>query len=465
MGLISSTAAVVVMLVLYYAGAKQQRLHLQALVKSQAALIDAVAQFDEVESQDANPAGAWAATLTQVAAGHAQWHSLDTGVSLLIIGRGNDGLIVHVKDGLLLAPDSPPLSISSLANQPVTPELVGTRSALEYQDADGSSWFEVVEPIPALKMAVLGRLDLDLVSRPLLQALQISALAAIVLIGLGVFLVRNTSAKTVHELQRELSRRRVAEAKLSRHQAALEATVAERTTQLERAHEKLLASARFATLGQVTATVSHELRNPLGTIRTSLHTLRLRVGDSVDGTAKVFDRLERNVMRCDRIIEELLSYTRKRPLTRERIDVTKLLGVLLSDYKPSRPVRVAHDIQADTHIWGDPEDIRRIVVNLLNNAIDATPPNGPEVRISVETSGDKLVIQITDRGSGMTPEVLAKAFEPLFSTKGFGVGLGLPIVKELVERNGGTLELKSDPASGTSAIIRFDAQVAAQVAQ
>lgn len=452
MGVISTTAALVSMLVLYYAGAKQQRLHLQALVKSQASLIDAVARFDAVESQDANPQGAWAATLSQVSAGHAEWHALHTGVSLQIVSRNGDELVVHVQDGQLNSPGA-----VSIAKRPdeAKPVALEQQAALEYRAQDGRRWFEVWEPIPALHMAVLGRLDLDVVNRPLHQALRVSAFASIVLIVMGVFLVRNTSVQTVHELRAELSRRRIAEAKLSRHQAELEATVAERTSQLEHAHQELLAQERFATLGQVTATVSHELRNPLGTIRTTLHTLRLRVGETVEGVGKLLERLDRNVMRCDRIIEELLSYTRMREPTRDNLDLTQLLSELLSDYKPAHPVSVDSRIQTNVRVFADPEDVRRIVVNLLNNAVDATPANGAAVRISVDNADGQVLVRIEDQGAGMSQDVLSKAFEPLFSTKGFGVGLGLPIVKELVARNDGTLELTSHQGAGTCALVRF----------
>lgn len=458
MGVISATAALVSMLVLYFAGAKQQRLHLQALVKSQASLIEAVARFDAVESQDANPEGAWAATLSQVAAGHAEWHALHTGVSLLIVGENDGELVVHVQDGMFTRP-----AASTLPKRPNAAQAfeIEHHSELEYRADDGRRWFEVGEPIPALRMAVLGRLDLDVVNGPLRQALQVSAAASIVLILMGVFLVRNTSVQTVHQLRKELSRRRVAEAKLSRHQAELEATVAERTSQLERAHQELLDKERFATLGQVTATVSHELRNPLGTIRTTLHTLRLRVGESLEGVGKLFERLDRNVMRCDRIIEELLSYTRMREPLRERVDLTQLLSLLLCDYKPAHPLSVDSNLQSGVHIFADPEDVRRIVVNLLNNAVDATGANGPAIRLDVESVDAQVLLRVEDKGVGMSQDILNKAFEPLFSTKGFGVGLGLPIVKELVTRNEGTLELKSEQGSGTCAVVRFPTMQAA----
>jgi signal transduction histidine kinase len=453
MGLVSSAAALLSMLVLYQAGAKEQRLHLESLAKSQAGLIEAVARFDALESQDANPAGAWVATLSQVAEGHARWRSLDTSTSLWIVGERSGQIWTHVQDGTLLAPRSEALDgdhtafvISSRQNGG------GTR---EYEDEYGVHWFEASESIPSLRMAVLARLNLDVVNRPLQNALLVSGGASLVLIALGAFLVRRTNFRTVLDLSRELARRRAAEARLSLHQAELETAVRERTEELQRAHAELLESARFATLGQVTAKVSHELRNPLGTMRTSLHTLRLRAGNPALGADKVLDRLDRNVVRCDRIIEEMLTYTRPRLAVREWLELSSWTSAFLEDYRATQTFNIVASIDEDLRLLVDPEDLRRMLVNLLNNAVEASPTTGRDVELTLRAETSSVVICVQDHGSGMTPETLEKVGEPLFSTKGFGVGLGIAIVKELAERNQGVFQLESQLGVGTSARLRF----------
>jgi signal transduction histidine kinase len=293
-------------------------------------------------------------------------------------------------------------------------------------------------------------MNLDILNRPLVRAGSIGAAAALMLIVLGVFLVRRTSYRTLQDFAAELKRRQEAEVLLAHHQADLERAVAERTLELQRAQVQLLQSARFATLGQVTAKVSHELRNPLATVRNSVHNLRNKLSDTSDATARIFDRIERNVLRCDRIIGELLAYTRPRAAARERVDVAALLSTLAEDYPASADTQVVWDVQSETFAFVDPEDLRRIVINLLSNALDAATGTKSQVRVAVRSNGHQVDVRVTDSAGGMPPEVLSRAVEPLFSTKSFGVGLGLPIVRELVERNGGQFQLESELGVGTS---------------
>lgn len=457
MALVAGSAALISMFVVYRAAVVEQQARLQEIARSQAELIDAVARFDDVESQDANPAGAWVATLSQVADASAHWHRADADVSILVIGGRPDDIRTHVQDGTLLAPRSTPLPPGfprALAAQ----ALRQRSGAGEYQTSDGSSWLLVHEAIPSLRMAVLVRLDLDVVKRPLRQGLWISGAATLVLIALGVALLRKTSVRTVEELGHELSRRLQVEAELSKHKETLEQTVEQRTEELRRAQAELLAAARLATIGQVTAKVSHELRNPLGTIRTSLHTLRVRTETLAPGLGRILDRTERNVMRCDRIIEELLAYTRPRAAIAKKVNVSSWLKELLDEYQAPSNVPVAREIEPDVELSVDADDLRRILLNLLNNAVDASQTQAPgeAVRLCLRRDAAAVEISVEDHGSGMSKDTLAKAFEPLFSTKGFGIGLGLPIVKELAERNGAGVELFSAEGQGTRAVVRFE---------
>lgn len=460
MALVAGAATLVSMLVLYDAGISEQRARVVELARSQAELIDAVARFDANESQDANPSGAWVATLQQVADGYARWRREDGSVSLLVVEPRRGGVVAHVRDGQLLAPRSAPLPTGFPAAA-IAAALVHESGAFEYRAADGKEWLLVHERIPALGMAVLARLDLDVVKRPFQQGLWISGVASLVLIGLGAALLRKTNVRSIEELRSELSRRVQAEAELARHREDLERIVEERTSELRHAQTQLLAAARLATLGQITAKVSHELRNPLGTIRASLHTLRERTQGQVAGLERIWDRSERNVVRCDRIIEELLSYTRPSAPRRELLNVSDFLSEILEEYRPALPVEVGRDIQLGVVHLIDADDLRRMLINLLNNAVDALDagraqsPGAPPVRLCLQQDAEAVTISVEDHGEGMADDVLSRAFEPLFSTKGFGIGLGLPIVRELAERNGGSIELSSRQGQGTRAVLRF----------
>jgi signal transduction histidine kinase len=373
---------------------------------------------------------------------------------MFVIGRAGDSVVTHVIDGKLLAPNSQPLPAgfpAALAERALGPG----GGELEYRSSDGRDWLVAFEPILSLDMAVMARLDLAVINRPLRQASGIGVIASLLLIGMGVFLVRQTNVRAVQQLSSELERRLALEAELSRHQEQLEATVEQRTAELKQAQTDLLERTRLATIGQLTAKVSHELRNPLGTLRTTLHTLRGRGHDP--SLERAFDRAERNVERCNRIIDELLFYTRRRPPSVDRVDLSKVLTEVLEDYQPPDNVRIEESLGEGIELVADPEDLRRITINLLNNAVAATPATAEHgvVDIALTQDAQGVCISVRDHGAGMNAELLAHAFEPLFSTRGFGVGLGLPIVRELAERNGGTVELRSSPTEGTLALVRF----------
>jgi signal transduction histidine kinase len=455
MGLITVGAAVVSMGGVYAAGVAQQRARVRELARSQANLIEAVARFDAVESRDVTPAGAWVATLGQVADGFSRWNASDSDLDMFVLGRAGQSVVVHVYNGRLFAPRSvsPP---DSLPRALLASVLGAAGGETEYETKDGSSWLAVHEPVPSLGMAVLIQLDLSVVHGPLREAVWVSALASLVLVALGAFLAQKTSVGTVRQLSVELRRRIEVEDELSRHRDALERTVAARTSELHEAQAELLAKERLATIGQLTAKVSHELRNPLGTVRTTLHTLRERSATDV-ALERLWQRAERNVERCNRIIGELLTFTRPQPRRTERVELIELVREVLGDYSPPDGLQLTLDIEGRAELLADPEDLRRIVINLVNNAAAAHAPKQEAlaVTVSVKQEHEGIVIRVSDDGAGMSAEVLERAFEPLFSTRGFGIGLGLPIVRELAERNGGVVRLSSVESKGTLAEVIF----------
>ncbi|HWA75852.1 MAG TPA: HAMP domain-containing sensor histidine kinase [Polyangiaceae bacterium] len=455
MVLVTSLSALVAMSVLYSAGLSAQRERLAELCHSQAELINAVASFDAVESKDANPAGPWVATLSQVAAGYSSDRAAPARVSFAIIGREGGRIVMHLQDGKLFAPHSRPLP-PDISLEAAEAALTRQHGELEYA-SERRSWLVVHERIPALGMAVLSRLDLDSIKRPFRHALWISGFSALILVGLASALLRKTNVRTVQDLTRQLLLRKQAESELSRHRDDLERTVQQRTEELSRAHAQLVERARLATLGQITAKVSHELRNPLGTLRTSLYTLRERMGGESPDLARILERCDRNVTRCDRIIEELLSFTRPRMPQLRRQNVSELAREIVEEYRVPPPLTVNLAIESGVELVIDADDLRRMLINLLSNAVDAVVAEGsdPSIQLTLAREAGSVVIRVSDRGAGIPSDVLSKAFEPLFSTKGFGIGLGLPIVRELAERNHGSVELLSRGTEGTTATLRF----------
>jgi len=233
----------------------------------------------------------------------------------------------------------------------------------------------------------------------------------------------------------------------------LEELVEERTLELHKAQAELVRSERLATLGQLTATVSHELRNPLGAIRPSLYYIRKKLSDDQQ-LVQAYQRIERNIARCDHIIDELLDFTRITTLEREETLFKPWLENLIGEILFPDGIKAKLTFSGPESIVVDTGRLRRAIVNILENAWQAIAENknSNEKLISIQTKmeAERVAIEIKDSGVGMTDEVLERIFEPLYSTKGFGVGLGMPTVKQIMEQHSGGIEIESIAGSGTT---------------
>jgi PAS domain S-box-containing protein len=221
--------------------------------------------------------------------------------------------------------------------------------------------------------------------------------------------------------------------------------------ELRKAQQALVQKERLAAVGQLAAIISHELRNPLGTISTSVHTLRRRLSDKGLAVDEPIDRIGRSVARCDAIIGELLDYTRTTVLHTEPVVVDEWLHELLGTHSLPGGITLREEYGGEVAVMIDRERMRRAIINVLENAVQATVASDPPVPISVTTRAvdGRVGIAIEDVGPGISEEVMGRLFEPFFSTKGFGTGLGLAIVKQIVEQHGGGIEVTSTLGSGT----------------
>ena len=231
----------------------------------------------------------------------------------------------------------------------------------------------------------------------------------------------------------------------------LEDLVEERTAELRDAQDQLLTRERLATLGQLTTTVSHELRNPLGTISNSLGNIRTYLEkENFDSVSRSLEIVGRNVNRCDRIIDELLEYGRKPVLIISPVDVNRLIKEAINDMAFPEDVAIRMDFEDETIVSGDEERLRRVILNLASNAQHALEDVGHDekcITISTRTRGRVLEIIFEDNGPGVPPELREKIFEPLFSTKNFGVGLGMTIVRDIMDMHNGAI-VQEDPENG-----------------
>lgn len=241
----------------------------------------------------------------------------------------------------------------------------------------------------------------------------------------------------------------------------LEQRVEQRTAELRAAQDELVRKERLAAVGQVTATVSHELRNPLGAIRSASDAIRKFAGDGNPQMTRAMTLLDRAQVRCDKIITELLDFTRMRELNLTSTRVDDWLGAVLDEYPQPPGITLRRELASGAETAFDHDRLDRALRNVFDNACHAMgSPTGDlpadsdhTLTVASRLSEGRLEISIVDSGSGIAPVEKAKVLEPLFSTKSFGVGLGLPMVKQILEQHGGGIEIQSELGRGTEVVL------------
>lgn len=235
----------------------------------------------------------------------------------------------------------------------------------------------------------------------------------------------------------------------------LEQRVADRTAELREAQQALVQKERLSALGQLTATVAHELRNPLSVIQNTMFTMKQGLESKGVSMERPMARVERSIARCNRIITDLLDYSRQRELQWQEHPIDVWLSRVVAEQTHPAKIAIQQDLQAGTTIARfDPERLRRVAINLIDNAVQAFPEQSDRtdcmVTVATRASGDGVEILVRDNGPGIPDDILPKIFEPLFSTKNFGTGLGLPTVRQIVEAHGGRIDITSVVGEGTS---------------
>lgn len=257
----------------------------------------------------------------------------------------------------------------------------------------------------------------------------------------------------LHVVWRDITERKQAEKELENYREHLEKLVNERTLELEKVHAELVRKERLATLGELIATVSHEIRNPLGTIRNAVYSIGEGIGkNKMDLVNRALKLAESNITRCNRIINELLDYSRKREIKLERTEIDSWLNGVLDEHEFPEDIECVRKLHSGIILLIDREYIRRVVFNVITNAIQALQEEGSRGnRITVESvrSGECLELRFIDTGPGIPDEIKEKIFEPLFSTRSFGVGLGVPIIKNIMEEHQGEVKFQSEGDKGT----------------
>ena len=210
---------------------------------------------------------------------------------------------------------------------------------------------------------------------------------------------------------------------------------------------------RLASLGRLAAGLAHEIKNPLAGIRGVMELMRDDADDPEQ--RELFVQVVNELDRVDEIIHLLLSFARPVPPKREEIDVGRLLEDSVHLMRPAlakKSISVEIELSGDVGRFSlDPSQMRHVITNLVANAADAIEADGSiVVRASIFPDGGGLILSVEDDGPGIPGKNLVDIFEPFFTTKFTGTGLGLPVVRSLVVRHGGRVEVESEVGRGTT---------------
>ena len=266
-------------------------------------------------------------------------------------------------------------------------------------------------------------------------------------------------------VDRDITERKKIEAgekELIRVQARAEAEKA-KAAQLTRAYhdlkemqDRLIRSEKLAALGKLAGALAHELRNPLGCIQCASYLLVKEVSHLHDEKVdKLLATLAKEIKAADRIINDVLTFGRQQKTSLSPIDVNAAILQGMDQVTFPSNIEVVKKLDDELpRIPANEAQIQHVVINLATNAVQAMQLGGV-LKVSSSTEGNVIRIDVSDTGSGIPEENLKKIFEPLFSTKDAGVGLGLAICQSLISANGGSIKAKSKLGEGAVFTIRL----------
>jgi signal transduction histidine kinase len=242
-------------------------------------------------------------------------------------------------------------------------------------------------------------------------------------------------------------------------QLEMEGRVAARTRELQtalaelgEAQETLVRKEKLAMLGLLAGGVGHELRNPLGVMTNAVYYLGAVLKQAPAEVAEYLGILRTQINLAEKIVGDLLDFARIKPPQTETVSIRQIVDDQLQRVGPLDGVTVQHDFPADLpSVRVDRIQIGQVVLNLITNALQSMNGNGANITFRGRRGENGFVrLEVIDSGIGMTSEQLAKLFEPLFTTKARGIGLGLAVSRGLVQANGGVISAESRSGAGTT---------------
>jgi signal transduction histidine kinase len=243
------------------------------------------------------------------------------------------------------------------------------------------------------------------------------------------------------------------------NQAALAIENAQAYEELKDTRDQLIHSERLATIGRFANEVAHEIKNPLQAIKTFVEFLPQKYADK--NFREKFTRIVgAEIERINTFVKQLAGFSKPKPLDFQPVDLNQILDATLllleNDFKKKGVLVKKKYPGAGIRLSADKDQLKQAFLNIFLNSLEAMEEGNPN-QLIVETSADnsRLNIKISDTGCGISKENLKRLFQPFFSTKGKGAGLGLAITKNIIENHKGRISVESELGRGTSFLISF----------
>ena len=303
---------------------------------------------------------------------------------------------------------------------------------------------------------------IDYYSDPQFRAKQIfeygsyAALGLFTLLGLGW---HRSNTRRAQEMKKSARALQLVNEDITR----LNVDLAENMKQLHEAQDEIIKKGKLAQMGQLVATVAHEIRNPLSAVRTSAFLLKRKLGEHAVTVDAQLLRIDSSVARCDAVITQFLDYAKSHQLEYHECNFDNWVVKLVEEEGQKLPASIAIECDLGLESISVPFDqarLSRVLINLLNNASEAMVGRGddpakfatqtPKITVVTRKSARGIEIDIRDTGPGIAEDHIAKIMEPLFTTKSFGTGLGLPAVVQVLEKHGGGLNVNGGLGKGAT---------------
>ena len=257
------------------------------------------------------------------------------------------------------------------------------------------------------------------------------------------------------KLEENLAKLEETTAKLEETQEELKKERDKLELEVKRKTQELLKKEKLSAIGELSARIAHDLRNPLSVIKNSAALIKMSQKNMDPKTKVYWEQIERGIYRISHQVDDVLDFIRASPLKKKPTKISTIINDVCERITIPHKIRI-NSPRIDVTIPCDSDKLQTVFVNLIMNSIQAIGDKVGIISINlVEESDDILLITVKDTGHGIPHNLIPKIFDPLFTTRQIGTGLGLPSCKNIIEQHGGAIDVSSVLGKGTTFLIRL----------